>query len=787
MRNKGIAFKLTFFILTSSVLIFGIIFTYNYLYSRRIIVKNISEQAEDISLATVSKIETVLRSVEAVPQTIAGFLEEADYDKDQIMSLLHSIIEDNPEIYGATIAFEPYAFDKESLYFAPYFYKGEEKTEFTYLGGDDYQYFYWDWYKVPKELGAVVWSEPYYDEGGGNIIMSTYSVPFYKNIGGKREFMGIVTADISLSWLQDLVSAIKIGKTGYGFLISKNGTIVTHPTKSLIMNETIFTIAQVRQDTALQEIGQDMIKGNSGFVPSRDIVTAKMCWMAYTPLTLSGWSLAVLFPQAELMADVIKLNKIVLVLGFAGLIFLFIVIVSISNSITRPLRVLDQTTRDIAKGHLDFELAPPKSKDEVGRLAESFIYAKDALKKYIKELTEATAAKERMESELKVAHDIQMSILPKIFPPFPDRHEFDIYAVLKPAKEVGGDFYDFFFIDDDHFCFIIADVSGKGVPAALFMAVTKTLIKNIAREVGRYPDDILNRVNKEICQDNDSCMFITIFCAVLNMKSGEVFYSNAGHNPPLIIRRQRRVQFLELDGSTAIGILETAAYKRDKLVLEPQDSICMYTDGVTEAFNEENELFGEKRLKEEMDRNRDDSAKGFVDRILHQIKLFSGHALQSDDITVLVLRYFADKEKYSQDMGKSKTFTLRNDLSEMPNLVMNVREFAERNNLGDEIIHDVNLALEERVVNIIRYAYQDNIGHDITINMSLQANDLVLEVRDDGDPFNPLEVPAPDIEKPLEERKVGGLGIFFIRNLMDKVGYRREEGTNILIMIKKIA
>jgi len=785
IRNKGIGFKLTFFILTSCIVIFWIIFAYNYLFSRRIIAGNINEHADHLSEATVNKIEIILRSVEEVPQTIAHFLESTNYDKDEIIDLLRSVVENNSEIYGATIAFEPYAFDKESLYFAPYFYKVKDKAEFMYLGSDTYRYFYWDWYQIPKELGQAVWSEPYYDEGAGNIIMSTYSVPFYKEVDGKRKFMGIVTADISLLWLQDIVSSIKIGETGYGFLISKNGTFVTHPHKDLIMNETIFSVAEARQDSGLRKIGQDMIRGNSGFVPFRSIVTGKKCWMAYAPLSLSGWSLAALFPQVELMADIANLNKVVIVLGLVGLVFLLIVIVLISNSITRPLRVLARSTRDIAKGNFDFELAPVKSKDEVGRLTDSFIYAKEALKKYIKELTETTAAKERMESELKVAHDIQMGILPKIFPPFPDKHELDVYALLKPAKEVGGDFYDFFFIDDDHFCFTIGDVSDKGVPAALFMAVTKTLIKNIAKEVGGYPDEILNRVNKEICEDNDSCMFVTIFFAILNIKTGEIYYANGGHNPPLIIR-QNGVELLKVDSGTAIGILETAVYKRAKLTLEPNDAICMYTDGVTEAFNEKSELFSEEKLKKEVTIHKEGCAKDFVDQILHEVRLFSQKVKQSDDITIMLLRYFSAKKKFSQDLGKSKSFILRNDLSEIPNLANNVREFGERNKLSDKIISDLTLALEERVVNIISYAYQDSVGHDITIDISLKDKELTLEVKDDGQPFNPLEVPEPDIEKPLHERKVGGLGIFLINTLMDEVEYRREEGLNILVMKKKI-
>jgi len=221
IKNRGIALKLILLILTSVTLIFFLIFAYNYLLSRQIIIKNVEENARNLAQATVNRIETILYSVEMVPKSLASFLENSS--AEQIMNLLRSVIENNSEIYGTTIAFEPYAHDTDTLYFAPYFYKSEGEIKFTYLGGDSYRYFFWDWYQIPKELDCPVWSEPYFDEGGGNIIMSTYSVPFYKTVSGKRQFMGIVTADISLAWLQEIVASIKIAQTGYGFLISKNG------------------------------------------------------------------------------------------------------------------------------------------------------------------------------------------------------------------------------------------------------------------------------------------------------------------------------------------------------------------------------------------------------------------------------------------------------------------------------------------------------------------------------------------------------------------------------------
>jgi sigma-B regulation protein RsbU (phosphoserine phosphatase) len=401
------------------------------------------------------------------------------------------------------------------------------------------------------------------------------------------------------------------------------------------MNETVFGIAEEQNDNQLRETGRDMIKGGTGFVFFKHIFSHKQCWMVYAPLRSSGWSLGVLFPQDELMADVTKLNRAVLIIGITGFVFLLVIIVWIANSITRPIRILDDMTQHIAGGDLNFEVPVIKSKDEIGRFAESFMYMRDSLKKHIKELTETTAAKKKIESELKIAHDIQMSIVPKTFPV---KNEFNIYAVLEPAREVGGDFYDFFFIDEDRFCFVIGDVSDKGVPAALFMAVTKTLIKNIAKGFV-YPDEAMMRANNEIAFDNESSMFVTVFCGILNIKTGELWYTNAGHNPPLLMCKEPSPEFLKNVSGPAIGVLADVTYTKEKIVLSHGDTLFMYTDGVTEAVNKNMDMFSEGRLKDEVYRNHNEPVKEVTSRLLSVIKSFSAGMDQSDDITIMVLRY----------------------------------------------------------------------------------------------------------------------------------------------------
>jgi phosphoserine phosphatase RsbU/P len=258
-------------------------------------------------------------------------------------------------------------------------------------------------------------------------------------------------------------------------------------------------------------------------------------------------------------------------------------------------------------------------------------------------LIEAYVEKQRMEEALKLAHDIQMSMLPKIFPPFPERHEFDIFAAIAPAKEVGGDLYDFFFLDDDHLCFAVGDVSGKGVPASLFMAVTKTLFRATA-SIGGTPGEILARLNAEICRDNESCMFVTVFCGILNIRTGQVDYSNGGHNLPYYLH-QRGVSPLESLGGRALGLVKQSPYASGRMVLGPGEALLLYTDGVTEAMDSRERLYSDQRLAEFLASNRGSAPRQIIGDLIGDVRQFAGGAPQSDDITVLALLYFGTTKR----------------------------------------------------------------------------------------------------------------------------------------------
>ncbi len=391
LHNRGLAFKMILFIFSSIIFVFAVIFLYNYKVSSNLIKRNIEENARIFTSNTVIKVDNVLRSVEKVIDNAAVFVEKSEYNDSKIHALLKMLVAKNSEIYGSTIAFEPYTFIKSQKYYAPYYFKQNDSLKYVSLAGDKYDYFHQDWYQIPKELDRPIWSEPYFDEGGGEIVMSTYSVPLYRNINGKREFLGIFTADISLDWLQKLVLSIKVSETGYGFMISKTGKLVTHPIKDVIMNETIFSIAEERNYPALRDIGRKMINGNTGFEKPdyKSLKGGKSSWIAYAPVTCNGWSLGIVYPIDELMADVTNLSETVFFLGVGGALFLLIVIIFISRSITSSLRHLAIATREFAVGNFDVEIPHIKSGDEIGKLTQSFTAMQNALKETIQKLKTA--------------------------------------------------------------------------------------------------------------------------------------------------------------------------------------------------------------------------------------------------------------------------------------------------------------------------------------------------------------------------------------------------------------
>ncbi|MFC2046287.1 SpoIIE family protein phosphatase, partial [Chloroflexota bacterium] len=395
---------------------------------------------------------------------------------------------------------------------------------------------------------------------------------------------------------------------------------------------------------------------------------------------------------------------------------------------------------------------------------------------------ELERANERMSLELNFAREIQLNMLPLIFPAFPARSEVNVYATLESAREVGGDFYDFYFLDEDHLCFVIADVSGKGAPGALLMAVSKTLIKSRAAD-DHEPASILTHVNNELSRDNESAMFVTAFLGIINVKTGEIQYTNAGHNPPYIKRRDGTAEILDAFHGPVIGALPGMTYKQDAAILAEKDMIVLYTDGVTEAMDVREELFSDERFARLLEVETFESPRAVIDRTVTEVKAHQGEAEQADDITILAVQFERQPEELDE---KSLHLVIKNRLAELGAVEEQFSAFAERNEIPDSTRQKMSIVLDELLNNIISYAFQDEEEHAIEIDLELSGSRLVATIKDDGVHFNPFGLETPDTSGSIAERQIGGLGIHLVRSMMDEYLYQRQIKKNVVTLVKMI-
>ena len=474
--------------------------------------------------------------------------------------------------------------------------------------------------------------------------------------------------------------------------------------------------------------------------------------------------------EAMFMRDVsIYTSVFMQVLIFATL-FVFIYIL-IKRVIINNLQKINATLGRITGGDLNV-VVDVRSNEEFASLSEDINSTVATLKQYISE------AASRIDKELEYAKQIQLSALPTNFP---TGKEYNIYAQMIAAKEVGGDFYDFYKISEDKIAFLVADVSGKGIPAAMFMMTAKTIIKDLA-ESGISVDEIFTKANQKLCENNESGMFVTAWMGIIDITNGNMQFANAGHNPPLLKRSDGTFEYLKTRAGFVLAGMEDINYRAGELILNPGDKIFLYTDGVPEATNIDNVLYGETRLYEFMNENDNLEAKNLLPLLKNKIDEFVGEAPQFDDITMLMFEY---KPYYNNNLEMKKLFAANPE--ELTNVISFVGETLEKYNCPLKTQTIIYVAIEEVFINVANYAYPNKEGIvEIKISFNENENVIAFEIIDEGIPFNPLNKPDPDITLSAEERNIGGLGIFITKKTMDDVIYSYENNKNILKMIKKL-
>ncbi len=509
------------------------------------------------------------------------------------------------------------------------------------LTPDDGKEVYYDhskskWYKLAKETGRTCFTDVYTDSFGFELTI-TCAAPFYDENGN---FAGAVGMDILISNLYRAIVNIDLGNDAYAFLVDGSGRLIAPPDSKGMTAETIYQDKDI--DT---KISDEILSGSTGIS-----LSSKRIYFAYTSIESTGWKFCVRIPESVILEPVrdvgrnVILTMVMFIIAFVVILVIVAVVAQrFSERLTTPIIELGRDVEEISGGNLDYR-AEIYDNDEIGDLAKSFNDMAASLKDYIKNLAAVTAEKERIGAELNVATQIQADMLPRIFPPFPERKEFDIYATMNPAKEVGGDFYDFFLVDNDHLALVMADVSGKGVPAALFMVIAKTLIKN-RTQMGGTPSEILADVNNQLCEGNEAELFVTVWLGILEISTGKVISSNAGHEYPAVYRKDTgHYELLKAKNSPAVATMEDMRFKQAEFTLNPGDNLYLYTDGVAEATDIHDELYGTDRMIDALDTTINMSVEDVLKAMRKSVDDFTGEAPQFDDITMLSLKYYGSKE-----------------------------------------------------------------------------------------------------------------------------------------------
>jgi len=619
---------------------------------------------------------------------------------DSVFGAMVRLIDEDPNIVGACLAFRPYYYPSKGRLFEPYAsLQPDGSIKVDQIAGPDHDYTRNEEYAWVLETLSTSWTDPY-KYGPDSLAFTTYLVPIYDEVGQIDAVCGL---DIDLSWLGDTLNTRQPYPSSFGLLLTPEGELVAGPSKSRTPETEVKHVV-------------DLLNGviPASQVPGLSYSTTKLYKDPY-------WQVVEVYKTDEVYARVRHQRRQQVFFILLGLVILMFMI--------------------------------------------------DRYARNERHLREASEEKARMGAELEVAHRIQQEMLPKTFPPF-------IYGSLEPALEVGGDLFDFYTRDGKLF-FCIGDVSGKGVPSAMLMSVARSLFRILSQKVDS-PSKVLEYMNKELCQGNDSNMFITFFVGCLDLYSGELRFSNAGHDKPFVVAKD--IVLLSSKSNLPLAVFPNTQYEEQTCTLEPGTLLLLYTDGLTEAKNMDREAFGRPRIQNVLEQFRigsDQSLYKLVSTLSEEAHAFAGEAPQSDDLTMLALRF-------DPEYNRQEQITLVNKESEVTRLGSFVKDFLEPLQLDKKLAAGMRLALEEAVVNVINYAYPVGEQGEVLINADTNGHEVRFTITDSGYPFDPTTVLEPDTTLDAQNRPIGGLGILLSRKLMDSISYNRKDGKNVLSLTKFI-
>ena len=599
---------------------------------------------------TSLRVEGIMNRVEVATHMTKWLVERHPDNPDSMMVYSRGLLANNPDFYNASIAFEPNYFKDKGLYYSAYSKKllsrrdsvADDSIRTIQGGSDSYQYFYMDWYLMAKLLGRPSWTEPYIDydvPSGTSEMVTSYCEPL---VGNNGQVMGVINTSLSLNWLSQLITSIRPYPHSFSMMIGRGGTYLVHPDSTKIIRETIFTHSLEQPDTAITALGHAMQRGEEGM--KRMNLYGIESYVFYKPLGHTGCSMAIVCPESDVFSGFNKLRRTVTAIVMVSLLLMLYVFIRVISHELKPLRRLVKGAETIASGQFDAQLPELQRIDEIGQLSHSFADMQQSIVKYMDELQDTTAQKTSIERDIHIASAIQMGMLPTNFPTYPDRDDVQIFASLVPAKEVGGDLFDFYFRDEKlYFC--IGDVSGKGVPASLFMAVTRSIFRTVSAHE-TMPDCIVTAMNKTIAEMNKRYMFVTLFVGVLDLHTGHLHYCNAGHDAPLLVGQG--ISELPCDSNIPVGFRPQWQYTLQEAQIFPGTTIFLFTDGLTEAMNAVKEQFQMARVNDvavQALAHGEQQPRQLIALMTDAVSQFVGDAEQSDDLTMMAIQYIRSQEE----------------------------------------------------------------------------------------------------------------------------------------------
>lgn len=812
---RGLAFKQSMMILAAITVVFGLIFGIMSYKTQDMLNKMTVENGEETSRANVNYIDKLFNAGKLVGDDVATTLGKRKMTKAELDTfLLQSLTNARnlvPQIVAVVLAYEPGM--------GPETPKGEfmrlarfTENEIKLVTGGHYDDK--EWYYSTRDGKTSRWQEPFIGEFVPEPI-AVYTVPiFQKNKNGEEVLAGVLAIDMSIDFLKDEISSIPVSNSGYAIITSAKNVAVAYP-KSIAQGKRNREIV-VKEIRGNSQVDFDRQTRDSSGLFLGTVAGGEESAIYYTTIKANNWTFMVVWPIEKYLKDQSSMRKLFLVLAIGGYIIILIIILLISFRVAKPLKELAIAARKLGRGNFNVTIPQITGRDEISEFAGAFSNMLTELKDHI----ERQKDMKRIERELDLARNIQLSMLPGSEHDEnsdDDRHE--LAPFLLPAKEVGGDFYDFFKIDNDHLCVVIGDVSGKGVAAALFMMVARIILRTTTKNLKSIVD-AFNRTNFALAKRNKLNMFVTVWAGIIDLRTGHIDFASAGHNPPAIRHSDGSVEFIKSKAGLVMAAMEETIYKPQTYDLKQGDTLFLYTDGVTEATNSNNVLFGDNRLLATLKMGGERSTADTCTLVKKEIDNFVQDAPQFDDITMLAIKFNGIDEPVWERYEKTIDVADDNkgELKSFVEGILTPMDGAKKVQMQDawdryEKIVDVipenqdiltafvegilapmegslksqmqiNIAIDEIYSNIVKFSGATKVTLIVEVRKATLTARLTFI--DNGKPYDPIKQADPDVTLPAEEREIGGLGIFIVKKTMDSVCYRRNGENNELAITKTL-